>query len=152
MPSKILDRHLPLTSNCDYFILEKACELQERRETISCICWIFTTNLTLCSGLYVLVSSVHKISNFVAVVQSLTLCNPMDCCVPGFPAVHLLLKLAQTYVHWVDDAIQPSHLLSASFPTAFNLSQHQGLFQWVGSLNQVTKVLEIQLFPVNIRG
>ena len=65
----------------------------------------------------------------VVVTQScLTLCNPMDCTMPGFPVLHHLLKLAQTHVHQVDDAIQLSHpLLSVSSPT-LNLSQHQGLF------------------------
>ena len=62
----------------------------------------------------------------------------------GFPVLHCLLKLAQTHVHWVDDAIQPSHLLSLPSSPALNLSQHQGLFQWVGSWHQVTKVLELQ--------
>ena len=58
----------------------------------------------------------------------LTLCNPMDCSTPGFPVLHHLPELAQTHVHGVSDAIQPSHpLLSPSSP-AFNLSQHQGLF------------------------
>ena len=52
----------------------------------------------------------------------------MDCSAPGFPVLHLLPEFAQTYVHWVGDAIQPSHPLSAPSP-AFNLSQHQGLFQ-----------------------
>ena len=56
-----------------------------------------------------------------------TLCNPMDCSTPGFPVHHQLLELAQTHVHWVSDAIQPSHPLSSSSPPAFNLSQHQGL-------------------------
>ena len=59
----------------------------------------------------------------------LTLCDPMSCSLPGFPVLHYLLELAQTHVHQVGDAIQPSHpLLSPSLPT-FNLSQHQGLFQ-----------------------
>ena len=57
-----------------------------------------------------------------------TLCNPMDCRTPGFPVQHQLLELTQTHVHRVGDAILPSHLLSPS-PPAFNLSQHQGLFQ-----------------------
>ena len=56
---------------------------------------------------------------------------------------HQLLELAQTHVHWVSDAIQPSLLLSSPSP-AFNLSQHEGLFQWVSSLHQVAKVLELQ--------
>ena len=72
------------------------------------------------------------------------LCNPMDCSTPGFPIHHQLLKPAQTPVHWVDDIIKSSHPLSSLSPPAFNLSQHQGLFQWVSSLHQVAKVLELQ--------
>ena len=75
----------------------------------------------------------------------LTLCDPMDCRMPGFPVLHHLPELTQTHVHWVRDAIQPSHPLSSPSPTTFNLSKHQGLFQWVSSLHQVAKVLEIQL-------
>ena len=74
-----------------------------------------------------------------------TLCDPMDCSTPGFPVLCYLLEFAQTHVHWVNDANQPSHLLSPPSPPALNLSQHQGLFQWVGSLHQVAKVLEFQL-------
>ena len=59
---------------------------------------------------------------------------------PGFPINHLALGLAQTHVHQVSDAIQTSHPLSSPFPPVFNLSQHQGLFQWVSSLHQVAKV------------
>ena len=58
---------------------------------------------------------------------------------PGFPVFHLLPELAQTHLHWVGDAIQPSHSLSSPSPPAFNLSQHQGLIQWIGSLHQVPK-------------
>ena len=72
------------------------------------------------------------------------LCNPMDCNTPGFPVLHYLMEFAQTQVHWIDDAIQPSHTLSSPFPPAFNFSQHQGLFQWVGCSHQVAKVLELQ--------
>ena len=74
----------------------------------------------------------------------LTLCDPMDCSMPGFPVLHYLLGFALTHVHWVGDAIQPSHALLYLSPT-FNLSQHQCLFQWVCSLHQVTKVLKLQL-------
>ena len=64
------------------------------------------------------------------VAQScLTLCDPMDCSTPSFSAHHQLLELSHTHVHQVGDAIQPSHLLSSPSPLAFNLSQHQGLFQ-----------------------
>ena len=58
-----------------------------------------------------------------------TFWDPMDCSSPGFPVLHYLLEFAQTHVHWVSDAIQPSHPLSPLSPPAFNLSQHQGLFQ-----------------------
>ena len=63
----------------------------------------------------------------------------------GFPVHHQLLKLAQTHIHRVSDAIQPSYPLSSPSPPALNLFQHQGLFQWVSSLHQVAKVLEFQL-------
>ena len=69
----------------------------------------------------------------------------MDCSTPGFPVHHQLPKLAQTHVHRVSDAIQPSHPLSSPSPSALNLSQHQGIFQWVSSSHQVAKVLELQL-------
>ena len=73
-----------------------------------------------------------------------TLCDPMNCSTPGLPVHHQLPKLAQTHVHRVGDAIQPSHPLSPASP-AFNISQHQGLFQWVSSSHQVAKVLELQV-------
>ena len=72
---------------------------------------------------------------FSSVAQScLTLCNPMDCSTPGLPVHHQLPKLAQTHVHQVSDAIQPSHPLLSSSSPAFTLSQPQGLFQWVSCL------------------
>ena len=81
-----------------------------------------------------------------SITQScLTLCDLMDCSMPGFLVLHYLPEFAQTHVHWVADAIQPSHPLSCPSPPALNLSQHQGLFQWVSSLHQVAKVLEFQL-------
>ena len=73
-----------------------------------------------------------------------TLCNPMNRSTSGLPAHHQLPESTQTHVHWVDDAIQPSHPLSSPSPPAFNLSQHQGLFKWVSSSHQVAKVLEFQ--------
>ena len=66
---------------------------------------------------------------------------------PGFPVHHQLSELAQTQVHEVGDAIQPSHPLSSPSPPAFNLSQHQDLFQGVSSSHQVAKVLD---FSFNI--
>ena len=83
---------------------------------------------------------------FSSVAQlCLTLCDPMDCSLPGFPVYHQLPELVQTHIHRVGDTIQPSHPLSSPSPPAFNLSQHQGLFQWVRSLHQMAKVLELQL-------
>ena len=70
---------------------------------------------------------------FSSVTQSCPiLCDPIDCSTWGLPVLHQLLELAQTHVHWVDDAIQPSHPLLSPSPPAFNLSQHQGLFKWLG--------------------
>ena len=74
-----------------------------------------------------------------------TLCDPMDCCTPGLPVHHQLPDFTQTHVHWVSDAIQQSHPLSSLSPPAFNLSQYQGLFQWVSSSHQVAKILKFQL-------
>jgi len=65
----------------------------------------------------------------------------MDCSMAGFPVHHQFPELAQSRVHWVGDAIQPSHPLSSPSPLAFNLSQHQGFFQWVSSSHQVARVL-----------
>ena len=75
-------------------------------------------------------------------VQSLSrvwLCDPMDCSMSGLPVHHQLPEFTQTHVHWVGDAIQPSHPPSSPSPPAFSLSQHQGLFQWISSWNQVAK-------------
>ena len=73
-----------------------------------------------------------------------TLCDPMNRSTPGLP-VHHQLMYTQTHVHWVGDAIQPSHPLSSPSTPALNLSQHQGIFKWVSSSHQVAKVLEFQL-------
>ena len=75
----------------------------------------------------------------------LMLCDHMDHSTPGFPVHHQLPELTQIHVHWVSDAIQPSHPLLFPSPPNLNLSQHQGLFQWVSSSHQVAEVLEFQL-------
>ena len=75
------------------------------------------------------------LSHWVVFSRVLLLCNPMNCSTSGFPVLHCLLEFAQTHVHWVSDAIQPSNPLSLLFPLVLNLSQHQGLFQWVSSLH-----------------
>ena len=75
----------------------------------------------------------------------LTLWDPMDCSIPGLHVLHYLPEFAEIHVHWVCDAVKPSHPLPPFSPSAFSLSQHQGLFQWVSSLHQVAKVLELPL-------
>ena len=82
---------------------------------------------------------------------------PHGCSTPGFPVLYYLPEFGQTNVHWVSDAIQPLCPLSSPSPLAFNLSQRQGLFQWVGSLHQVAKVLELHsasasVLSMNIQG
>ena len=88
-------------------------------------------------------------------MSCLTICDAIDCStphhllesedVPHHPVLHHLLEFAQVHIHWIGDAIQLSHPLFSSAASAVNLSQHQGLFQWVSSSHQVTKVLELQL-------
>ena len=83
---------------------------------------------------------------FSSVAQlCLTLCDPMNCRIPGLPVHHQLLEFTQTHAHQVGDAIQPSPPLSSPSPPAPNPSQHQGLFQWVNSSYEVAKVLEFRL-------
>ena len=103
-------------------------------------------------------AAVHGVSKsqtqFSSVAQSCpTLCDPMDCRMPGLPVYQQLPEFTQAHVHWVGDAIQPSHPLSSPSPPAFDLSQYQGLFQWVSSSHQVTKVLGVSastsVLPMN---
>ena len=90
--------------------------------------------------------SIDQSIQFSSVGQSCpTLCDPMRLSTPGFPVHHKLPEFTQTHAHPVSDAIQPFYPLSSPSPSAFNLSQHQGLFQWVSSSHQVAKVLEFQL-------
>ena len=93
---------------------------------------------------------------FSSVTQScLTLCDPMDCSTPGFPVHHQLGKLVQTHVHWVGDAIKPFLPLSPLSPPAFNLSQHQGLFQMSQFFTLGGQSIEVSasasVLPMNIQ-
>ena len=92
-----------------------------------------------------------------SVMQScLTLFDPTDCSTTGLPFPHHLPKFAQVHVHCIDDAIQPSPPLTPSFPSALNLSHHQGLFQCVGCLHQVKKntgaSVSASVLPMSIQG
>ena len=75
----------------------------------------------------------------------LTLHDPVDCSTPSFTLPPHLPKLAQVHVHCIGDAIELSHPLIPSSPSSLNLSQHQGLFQWVGCLHQMAKIFQFQL-------
>ena len=93
---------------------------------------------------------------FSSVAQSgPTLCDPMDCSIPGFPVFHQLPELTETHVHQVGGAIQLSHPLSSPSPPAINPSQHQGLFQLVSSSHQVGQStgasVSASVFPMNIQ-
>ena len=97
--------------------------------------------------------SCFQYHQFSSVAQScMTLWDPMDCSTPSFPVHHQLQELTQTHVHWVDDAIQPSHPLSSPSSPTFNLSQYQGPFKWVSSSPQVAKGLEYQLQHYSFNG
>ena len=94
-----------------------------------------------------LVSVIQQLESVISSVTQLcpTLCDPMNWSTPGFPVHHQLPEFTQTHVHRVSDDIQPSHPLLSPSPPAPNPSQHQSLFQWVNSLDEVAKVLEFQL-------
>ena len=81
------------------------------------------------------------------------LCDSMDCSTSGFPVFHYLPEFAQTHVHWVSDVIQPSHPLPPPSPLALNLSQYQGLFQWVDSASGGQSIgASALVLPKNIQG
>ena len=89
---------------------------------------------------------VPQFSSFSSVTQSCpTLCDPMNCSMPGLPVHQQLPEFTQINVHQVSDTVQPSHPLTSPLPPAPNTSQHQSLFQWVNSSYAVAQVLEFQL-------
>ena len=97
----------------------------------------------VCEYLYIYIYSSVQ---FISVAQSCpTLCDPMNGSTPGLPVHHKLLESTQTHIHWVGDAIQPSHPLSSPSPHTFKRSQHQGLCKRVSFSHQVAKVLEFHL-------
>ena len=76
----------------------------------------------------------------------------MDCSTPDFPVLHYLPWFAQTHVHWVNDAIQPSHPLKPPSPPALNLSWHQGLFSSSSDGQSIGASASVSVLPVNIQG
>ena len=147
------------------------CSMQTSGEHVFCCCWIECSvniswikvnDIAIYMVIYIFVDflSAHLLIfcllinywqeafssvQFSSVIQSCpTLCDPMDCTMPGLLVHHQLPEFIQTHVRWVGDTIQSSHPLSSPSPSAFNLSHHQGLFKWVTS-HQVAKVLEFQL-------
>ena len=119
--------------------------------------WIFYISFTSLVNIYLLnisplntqvllyVLKYKELLLFCSFAQlCLTLGHPIDRSTSGLPVLHQLLEFTQTHVNWVSDAIQPSHPLLSPSPV-FNLSQHQGLSQWVSSSHQVAKVAEFQL-------
>ena len=149
----------------DWFISEL---IQSERQTLGIECkishWSSSHFTQICSLTFWSPSPEHKTTicfsplsvcfkwyyfssvQFSSVAQScLTLCDPMNRSTPGLPIHHQLPEFTQTHVHWVVDAIQPSHPLSSPSPPAPNPSPHQSLFQWVNSSHEVAKVLEFQL-------
>ena len=126
-----------LLPKCDLFV---ACVLW----TSVCVGLTFTVIFSF--QIYTTFWGKKALFGIYSVIQSCpALCDPMNHSMPGLPVQHQLPEFTQTHVHWVGDAIQPSHPLSSPSPPTFNLSQHQGLFQWLTSLHQVAKVSEFQL-------
>ena len=113
----------------------------------SCIifCYLVTRGKRKNRAFYTLVTALCGSCSGSVSKWGPALFNLRDYRMAGLPVLHYLLEATQTHVHWVGDAIQPSHPLLSSSPPAFNFPQHQGLFQWLGSLHEVAKVLELQV-------
>ena len=132
----LVDNGLCFGSQCEVRILEVS---------VSLIIWLHSNWTFLIINIF---PSLHLQFTSVQYIFSSVMSDsldPTDCSTPGLPVHHQLPEFAQTPVHWVSADIWPFHPLSSPSPPAFNLSQHQGLFQWVRSLHQVAKVLEFQL-------
>ena len=114
-------------------------------------CWTNSNHLRYADDTTLMAESEEELKSLLIRVKvqfrsvAQPLWDPMHCSTPGFPIHHQLPELAQTHIHRVGDAIQPSHSLSSPSPPAFSLSEHQGLFKWVSSSHQVAKVLELLL-------
>ena len=148
-PTKELNPGLPYRSQILYQLSHQVSNNQDSEVTVV-FSPSFPTNFKLTTAFPLLFfcseSLPLSLVQFSLVTQLCpALCDPMNCITPSFPVCHQLPEFNQTHVHWVGDAIQPSHLLSSPSPPAPNPSQHQSLFQWVNSSHEVAKVLELQL-------
>ena len=125
------------------------CQIQPllSMSTMSTAIALILVTMTFCLKYYISYFTVLLSFSFQfsPVAQLCPTLRPHDHSTPVLPVHHQLPEFTQTHVHWVSDAIQPSHPLLSPSPPALNLSQHQGLFKWVSSLHQVAKVLEFQL-------
>ena len=110
----------------------------------------YWSGLPLPSPKLMLQRFIESISSVQFSCSVLSVCDPMDCSPPGLPVNHQFLEFTQIHVHWVGDAIQPSQPLSSPSP-AFNLSQHQGLFQWVFASSSQSSVASASVLPMNIQ-
>ena len=147
------EAHLSYSQPCNFLHHFCVCSLCFFQQSALITCSLVWPRFTLyavlrCSG-HVLLAMVSQNSNLYWIQFSRFVMSdswrPMNCSTLGLSVHYQLLDFTKTHVHWVGDAIQPSHLLSSPPPPTFNLSQHQGLFQWVSSSHQVAKVLEFQL-------
>ena len=137
-----LNEHLNVCSIMDVFT-----QLKARGFWISLSCTLWQSESSVLDkgdpeGLPL--NKYHKFCCCLVAKLCPSLCDPINCSTPGFPVPQHLLEFAQIHVHWISDAVQPSHPLSPSTSSTFNFSHHQGLFQWFGSFHQVAKVLELQ--------
>ena len=131
-------------------LLLKLCKKCKRKSwNLACIIhncdFYFCFKTEVCTSLSLIEAIIDPLHFCCSVAKlCLTLRDSMNCSTPGFPVPHHLPEFAQVHVPCIGDAIQSSHPLTPS-SSAFNLSLHQGLFQWVSHLHQVTKILELQL-------
>ena len=91
-------------------------------------------------------------NSYIQPPSNIWLCDPRDCSTPDLSVPHHLLKFAQVHVHCIGDILQPSHPLTSSSPSALNLSQHQGLFQWVSCSHQIGVSASASVFLMSIQG
>ena len=119
---------------CSFFVTVLVLPFLWHRLSISfkCLGLIIITFVVFITDTSVQFSSIAQLC--------LTLCDPMNHSTPGLPVHHQLPEFTQTHVHWVSDAIQPSHPLLSPSPPAPNPSQHQSLFQWINSSHEVAKL------------